>query len=489
MKTKTSRWWNYWAPVAVPAAVFLALRLYNIRQWLLANLDEVALMNNLTLPIFSGGYGSTTFFPAVQITNWFPFITTFPEFRFIGVLFNAVGLLFFCAGLRTFCSRPASSIGALLFSLHWYLVYISRIYEIATFIPFFFSVVFYLFCRWVHGGSSRLLPALFFIGGIGLNCYAPPMAYGLAALWLILIYKTLEKQLSWPLFAACMLAFAVAILPFLYVQVYVGNFFRDVLYNYNYAGATQSRILPINLKSPSIFFKTLTELLTFLDIEHKWQRFALPAELIILAPLAGFSWSRTEKNTKVLVLWAYGTLAITFISPVAAYIQGHFTGFLILYLAVLSCALDAPSAPRRWMARGCAVALAAGSMYWMPIIQQNQYREVAWLPSYIQKERLFSVPISDGAYLVLRHTPFLQGARFPVFTCQNAEKIRDDILQDTDRNHRLIIATFDCDMKNAMKLLRGSILKEKKIITLPESYTENGIVFYFVEPGAHHSLH
>src|SRR5512139_337841 len=129
MNKKTRRWCNYWAPVAVPAAVFLTLRLYNIRQWLLANLDEVALMNNLTLPLFSGGYGSTTFFPAVQITNWFPFITTFPEFRFIGVLFNAVGLLFFYAGLRTFCSRSASCIGALLFSLHWYLVYISRIYE------------------------------------------------------------------------------------------------------------------------------------------------------------------------------------------------------------------------------------------------------------------------------------------------------------------------------------------------------------------------
>jgi hypothetical protein len=254
---KPGCWRSYWLPIAVPAAVFLILRLYNIRQWLLANLDEVALINNLTLPIFSGGYGSTTFFPAVQITNWFPFITTFPEFRFIGVLFNAIGLLFFYAGLRTFCSRSAACIGALLFSLHWYLVYIRRIYEIATFIPFFFSIVFYLFCRWVHGGSSRFLLALFFVGGLGLNCYAPPMAYGLIALWLILIYKAVKKQLSWQLFAACVVAFAIAILPFLYVQIYVGNFFRDVLYNYNYAGATQSRILPIHFKSPAIFFKTL----------------------------------------------------------------------------------------------------------------------------------------------------------------------------------------------------------------------------------------
>ncbi len=62
-------------------------------------------------------------------------------------------------------------------------------------------------------------------------------------------------------------------------------------------------------------------------------------------------------------------------------------------------------------------------------------------------------------------------------------------MQDPDWHQSLIIATFDCDMKNAMKLLGGSILKEKKIITLPESYTENGIVFYFVEPGSQHSTH
>jgi hypothetical protein len=40
-----------------------------------------------------------------------------------------------------------------------------------------------------------------------------------------------------------------------------------------------------------------------------------------------------------------------------------------------------------------------------------------------------------------------------------------------------------------MKLLGGSIIKEKKIITLPESYTENGIVFYFVESGPQQGPH
>ena len=147
--------------VSVLLTVFLFFRLYNLREWLLANLDEISLMNNITLPMFSGGYGSTTFFPAAQITKHFPFIASFPEYRYIGVLFNAIGMIFFYAGLRNICSHSASFLGALLFSMHWYLIYISRIYEIATFIPFFFSIVFYLFTGWLAHERNYLLPLLF----------------------------------------------------------------------------------------------------------------------------------------------------------------------------------------------------------------------------------------------------------------------------------------------------------------------------------------
>ena len=62
-------------------------------------------------------------------------------------------------------------------------------------------------------------------------------------------------------------------------------------------------------------------------------------------------------------------------------------------------------------------------------------------------------------------------------------------MQDPDRNQRLVIATLDCDIDGAMRLLGGAILKDKKIITLPETYTENGIVFYFVEPGLQQAPH
>jgi len=116
--------------------------------------------------------------------------------------------------LRTFCSRSASCIGALLFSCHWYLVYISRIYEIATFIPFFFSIVFFSFLPVGAWRSSASFACPLFIGGIGLDCYAPAMAYGLIALWLILIYRAIKKQLRGRCLPACMIAFAVASLPF-----------------------------------------------------------------------------------------------------------------------------------------------------------------------------------------------------------------------------------------------------------------------------------
>ena len=467
--------------LSVLLIIFLFPRLYNLREWLLANLDEISLMNNINLPMFSGGYGSTTFFPAAQITKYFPFIASFPEYRYIGVLFNAIGLLFFYAGLRNICNRPASFLGALLFSMHWYLIYISRIYEIATFIPFFFSIVFYLFTSWLAHERNYLLPLLFFIGGVGLDCYAPPMAYSLSALFVILLVSTVQKTLRWRWILLCFIAFSVAILPFVYVQLFVGNFFRDILANYNHAAASQSHITLIHLKEPLIFFSTLTELMTFVSLDHNFKPFLLPAMMIILLPIYPAVRMRHNRKIFMLALWTYLTLVITFCSPIAAYIQGHFTGFLILYCAVIAALLETPETMCRRVSRLTALLLIMFSLYWMPIIRQNQYRDIEWLPDYIRNENLPTVPVSDGAYLVLKHTPFLRGADFPVFLCNSTAEIEGFLSSLPPEKRRLVIATFNCDIAGAISNLGMTISREQRITTLYESYLAEGIAFYFLE--------
>jgi hypothetical protein len=466
---------------AVLLTIFLLFRLYNLKAWLLANLDEISLMNNISLPMFSGGYGSTTFFPAAQITRYFPFIASFPEYRAIGVLFNAVGMLFFYAGLRNICGGYASLLGALLFSMQWYLVYISRIYEIATFIPFFFSIVFYLFTGWLVSKKDYLLPLLFFIGGIGLDCYAPPMAYSLAALFVIVSVSAFKKNLRWRWILMCLLSFTVAILPFVYVQLFVGNFFRDLLANYNHAASPQSQVTLIHLQEPSIFFSTLTELMTFLTLQHRWQPLVLPAVMILLLPIYPVVCVHRNRNIFMIALWTYLTLVITFCSPIAAYIQGHFTGFLILFCALVATLMEAPETMCRRISCLAALLLVIFSLYWMPVIRQNQYRDIAWLPDYLRNENLASVPVSDGAYLALKHTPFLRGADFPVFLCNSTPEIEGFLSSLPPEKRRLVIATFNCDIAGAISNLGMTVSREQRITTLFESYLTEGIVFYFLE--------
>lgn len=467
--------------ISLLLVIFLLLRLYNLREWLLANLDEISLINNINLPIFSGGYGSTTFFPAAQITKYFPFIASFPEYRYIGVLFNAIGMIFFYAGLRNICNRPASFLGALLFSTQWYLVYISRVYEIATFIPFFFSIVFYLFTGWLVSKKDYFLPLLFFIGGIGLNCYAPPMAYSLLALFVILSVSALQKALRWRWIVVSLIALTVAVVPFLYVQLWVGNFFRDVLANYNHAASPQPHITMIHLKEPSIFLSTLSELMTYLTLQHRWEPLLWPTLMLLLIPVYPIVRLRHKRKIFMLALWAYLTLVITFCSPVASYIQGHFTGFLILYFAVVAVLLEASEALYRRLVQLTAVLLVIFSLYWMLAILENQYRDISWLPGYIKNENVSTVPVSDGAYLVLKHTPFLRGADFPMFLCNSTEEIAGFLSALPPEKRKLVIATFNCDIAGAVTNLGMTVSREQRITTLFESYLAEGIVFYFLE--------
>ena len=307
------------------------------------------------------------------------------------------------------------------------------------------------------------------------------MAYSLSALFVILLVSALKKTLRWRWIMICFLVFTVAILPFLYVQLFVGNFFRDILANYNHAASPQSQVTMIHVKEPLIFFSTLTELMTFLSLDHNFKPFLFPAIAIILLPIYPVALLRHNRNIFMIALWTYLTLVITFCSPIASYIQGHFTGFLILYCAALATILEASETKYRRVSRLAAILLVIFSLYWMPTIRQNQYRDVEWLPGYICSENLSTVPISDGAYLVLKHTPFLQGADFPIFLCNSTEQIAGSLSSLPLEQRRLVIATFNCDISGASNNLGMTISREQRITTLYESYLAEGIVFYFLE--------
>jgi len=278
-----------------------------------------------------------------------------------------------------------------------------------------------------------------------------------------------------------MLYLTLSILPFLYVQIYVGDFLRDVFANYQFAGHAQTNIFPIHLKNPEIFLQTLSELMTFLSLEHNWRLLLIPTIIFIFIPV--YPVLRMHRNNRIFKLasWTYLTLVFTFLSPVASYIQGHLTGFLILYIAVLVIVIDKSDIIFRRFSQLTVFALVIFSLYWMPNIEKNQYQDISWFPEYIRNEGISPVPISDGAYLVLQHTPYLNGADFPVYICNSTNHIEEFLAQFPPEKRRLVIATFDCDVFGAINNLGQTIRRERRITTLHESHLANGIVFYFIE--------
>ena len=463
--------------------LFLFLRIIHLDSWQLANVDEIALLNNLSLPTFSGGYGSTTFFPAVQITKAFFFVDGFPSYRYIGVLLNLAGLIFFFLALNKVTGKTWSLIGALAFSAQWYLVYISRIYEIATFVPFFFSLQFFLVISWLVSKKPAYLITSFIVAGIGIDCYAPPIFYATAALILILAYRAIRGAFSYRLLIACTTGTLIAMVPFFYVQLFVGDFFRDILANYQFAGKSSSDVLLIHLRHPEIFLKTITELFSFITLDHRWWIWLTPPVVLCLfVILILVIRQRKDSIVGFIGLWTFLTLVITFVSPVAAYIQGHFTAFLLLFLACLAVCIGRISGKERLFPLGILIIFGIASSLWLPNVFKNQWKEMAWATEFIAGQNEKSIPVSDGAFLALRHVPgFLQG-KARVFTCDKVEHVRQGV-EDISCNHpSLILATYECNIVDSIQDTCAMITEKQRLTTLLESHLANGVVIYRTKP-------
>ena len=475
-----------WLDVRILVGViflFLVLRVINLDRWSLANVDEIALLNNLQLPIFSGGYGSTTFFPAVQITKALFFVKTFPDYRFIGVLFNLLGLIFFYMGLRKISGRISSLVGATAYASQWYLVYISRIYEIATFVPFFFALQFYLSVLWLTTRRNTYLILAFFIGGIGIDCYAPPLFYSSVSLLAICCFSAIRRELTWKMLVTSLVASIVAATPFIYVQLFVGNFRRDLLSNYQFAGHYIAHMAPIHILHPEIFLKTLAELLSFITLDHniwKWSAGLVLGSLAISAVL--FLQKRSDPTVRFVGTWMFLILGLAFLSPVAVYIQGHLTAFLILFLALNAVLLDCLHGYRRLVPGILLIGLVSASLFWLPNIFNDQWREVEWANDFIQQAGDTPVPISDGAFLALRQTPGFLSDKVRIFTCASEYQVQQGLKDLPCEKPFLIVATFDCNIVTAMTTTCANISDEQRVTTLMESHLANGIVFYRTSP-------
>ena len=120
--------------VSVLFLCFLFLRLINLGG-VFANVDEVSAMNQLGIPLISGGSASTSFLSSTVLLQIFYPLLSFPGVRLITVFFAASAMLVFYNELRHHAKTTQRLLTLAMFTFAWYYAYISRLFEVGVLLP------------------------------------------------------------------------------------------------------------------------------------------------------------------------------------------------------------------------------------------------------------------------------------------------------------------------------------------------------------------
>ncbi len=461
-------------PELIPLVLIILLagflRTFNLHAWLLANVDEISLMNNLGLPLLSGGFASTTFFFYVLLTKAFFFIGSFPDLRYISVVTNLAGLVLAYKAAKLVTDRKRALLLTFVLSIQWYYVYISRLFEIGALTPFFTSAIFYLYFKWEKTKSNSYIYLAYLASGLALCNHVPPMVYFLISMNLWMIYLLLKRQIKFSTLFKAALIFALAISPYIYVITFVNSLEKGVTAFYSAENKSVLRLE--NIYNSQTFLKTLTELFTFYQTDVSWTSLLAPVIIIVSLPIVLFIFSERTRDLNFLFWQTYLTLALILFSVAPAYNEGHFSAFLMSFIFLAVKLTESRKKIIFYSSLAVVIFLSFFSILFFKTLSQDQYRQLEWLPNYISDNDLKEVLISDGAYLSLKHTQFLDGVDLKVFTCNPIAGITENDL----REHKLIIATFDCNLRE--QFIEIGLKEIVRINTLMEANLSHGIIVY-----------
>lgn len=449
------------------------MRFYNLEKWLLANADEISLLNNLDLPLLKGGFASTTFFFYVIITKIFFFIKTFPTYRYISGLINLIGIFIAYKTALLITDQKRSFLLIFILSIHWYFVYISRLFEIGALTPFFTSLILYFYFKWKKTNKNIFLFLLFITGGLALGNHVPPMVYFLSSLYIWIIYLTFKRKINPSALIISFILFLVTVSPYIYVITFVNSLRKGITFFYP---ENKHDIHLANIYNPQIYLKTLTEILTLYQTKIDWYIFLIPATLFIIGTFIVFVLSKKNDDLKFLFFLTYFTLFLITFSIAPAYNEGHFSSFLTSFIFLILKLTETRRKLMKYFIFSIIVVFCLFNIFFIPKIFQNQYKHIEWLKEYIQENKIKKISISDGAYLSLKHTHFLDNVELNIFYCNPITEVDDETIIPNN----LLIATFDCNVQEYFEKYDVKLKEIQRINTLMEANLAHGSVFYII---------
>ena len=463
-------------------ALFI-LRAYAIDTWLFFNIDEISLLNQIHVPFLSGGSFSTSYFPSSILAMISKILFEFPRFRWLSVLGHCVTFLVLGKGLTRIMGRRGALVTSACFAMSWYFVYMGRIFEIASFTPFFAAVHFVCFGIWLSERQFRYLIGSLIFMGLGLSNHSAPWVYYVPFCILYIMRENWGRNSTSAEKIGIVLAFLVSALPFIYTVLVISSLSKNLDYLNGFSNS--SRIFLVNFWNPSIFLRTFTTSFTgyytgslrFLNLG-----FSL---LMVCAPVFLLYKNLNVNPKQRFFFWSFiSQVGLILFSPFVPNNEGHLSIVLLSSFILLGFLVELPFVTHRWVAVGLSsVTCLLGFEFFFQIGVPSA--QVGSVVKHIESHglRAEDTLFSEGAWLKILHSEMghelmKRSKSMPrVVSCPAPKEIVTELNSEiNNKKFQFIFLTTECE--ELMKTVEGPYRKVWQGDQTFESHLHHGMSLY-----------
>jgi hypothetical protein len=402
-----SRWRDDALNLLLPALFLGAayLRLSGLFTAQLANVDEIAALNQRDIPFLQGALAHSNFLGTTVVLKTLGQAVDFPALRLVTVGFSLVALWAGWRALRGLAS-PGVALGWLaLMGGSWTVIYFGRLFECGAFDPAVACLMLAAVIGWLRDRTRPgWLVAAGFLLGLHANNHVLPVVYALLGYGFWLLSRVRAKELSLGAVAAVVGAATLGMVPFFITSLGNPAVAGALENSYGVLGARPELTWAINLRAPDFALRTLAAYFTRYPLGEKIVlELSLTLGLLALVGLA--LWRSPSSGLKTYLAWfCGGSLAVIALSPFPAYNEGHFHFFWPHFLALLALMLAQSRGALRVALGAGTLGLAAYNASWWPQIRANQMGVLAELVAR-ELPRTEHVVLAGGARPKLAPTP------------------------------------------------------------------------------------
>jgi hypothetical protein len=462
------------AIVLLLLAAFFLFRGWGICSWLLAQVDEISLLNQAHVPFLQDGCLSASYFPLSLVAMvWAD--TLFPYLRLITLAFHLAALLLIFSLLKPRAKFTGAVLASLAFVTSWYFLYVGRLFETGAITAFFGAAHFFFMARWLNNGRQRdlILSAVF--AGLDLDAHTAPWVYYLPFFWCYLLLRLRRGAITWQCLTAAVLSFVVASVPSIYTVASISKA-RDAAYLTSFSNGSW---FLVNIVSPELFLRTFASVFTI----YRGQNFSWPGALTAVVLVGAALASRVlffarDDVGRFFTLAAVSQLTLLLISPLVPNNEGHMS--LLLMTMIILCAL--PAASRAGEIAGTLYLLTVplfGLLFFAQhIAVENQRGVIQDAVISFEKAGYDNVLLSDGAYLKLAYGHLIKEPRerLKITICDPQQPLPREQIEHLS----YLLLTTECE--EWLEKSGVPLIKHWELNQLLEAHSRHGVALYSPVP-------